>query len=247
MLAYVRFLLSAIPSNANKTLCDVVTVGAGLCYARASHKGEIGQEGAELMQVKQVNHKWSNSLTSRKSTNRIIIHHSASHDIPASTIHQWHVNKGWSGIGYHYVIRENGDIQTGRPEHTLGAHAGAQGNPDSIGICLTGNLDQHKPTQAQMDSLTWLIRGIQGRYSNRLSVIGHKDVMATACPGRFFPWVELKARLEENDVEKWKTDIMLEAEKMGLVDLKHGHKADETATKWFVLAIAINILKKLVK
>ena len=50
---------------------------------------------------------------------------------------------------------------------------------------------------------------------------------------------------EVEQVEDWKTKIMKEAHDLGLIDLKHGHKPNETATKWFVLAIGINILKKL--
>jgi hypothetical protein len=38
------------------------------------------------------------------STRRIIVHHSDSPDVPAATIDSWHLQKGWGGIGYHFVI-----------------------------------------------------------------------------------------------------------------------------------------------
>ena len=47
----------------------------------------------------------------------IIIHCSAtkpSMDIGVKEINEWHLQRGWSGIGYHYVIRRNGDLETGR-------------------------------------------------------------------------------------------------------------------------------------
>ena len=161
------------------------------------------------MQILETGFKFG-ALTIRKSTKRVIIHHTASADVPASTIHQWHLNQGWSGIGYHFVVRANGTIERGRPELAIGAHAGSAGNGDSIGIVLTGNFETGKPTAAQMVALAELINELRGRYGN-LAVIGHKDVMATACPGKNFPWDELRKRLEDdemiyktlNDVPEW--------------------------------------------
>ena len=55
-----------------------------------------------------------------------------------------------------------------------------------------------------MIALTELINELRGRYGN-LTVIGHKDVMATACPGKNFPWADLKRRLEEDEEMIYKT------------------------------------------
>ena len=56
-------------------------------------------------------------------------------DIGAEEIHQWHLDRGWSGCGYHYVIRRDGTLQRGRPLQRTGAHSGAYGhNRYSIGI-----------------------------------------------------------------------------------------------------------------
>lgn len=129
-----------------------------------------------------------NALKKRSSTKRAIIHHSASSDVSAATIHGWHKNQGWAGIGYHFVIRANGTIERGRPEHTIGAHAGPKGNGDSIGICLAGNFETGKPAEAQVTALVWLLKDYLFPKYGELKVIGHKDVMATACPGRNFPW-----------------------------------------------------------
>jgi len=157
------------------------------------------------MQILETGLKFG-SLNTRKSTKRIIIHHSASADVPASTIHQWHLNQGWSGIGYHFVIRANGTIERGRPEDTIGSHSGPQGNGDSIGVVLTGNFEIGAPATAQITALASLIKDLRGRYGN-LAVIGHRDVMATACPGRNFPWAELRARLEDDDEMAVETKI----------------------------------------
>jgi N-acetylmuramoyl-L-alanine amidase len=152
------------------------------------------------MQIVETNLQFNGSLTKRKSTKRVIIHHSASPDVPASTIHGWHLGQKWSGIGYHFVIRAGGAIERGRPEDTIGAHSGPAGNGDSIGIVLTGNFETGKPTTAQMDSLLWLLKDYLFPKYGVKPVIGHKDVMATACPGRNFPWEELRERLEDDEM-----------------------------------------------
>jgi len=140
-----------------------------------------------------------NGLKKRSQTKRIIIHHSDSDTGDAATFHKWHLNKGWAGIGYHFVIKKDGVIERGRPEWSIGSHSGPSGNGDSIGICLVGNFMNAVPTSAQMAVLVELIKFLESEYG-KLKVIGHKDVMATACPGAMFPWDELKKRLEDDDV-----------------------------------------------
>ena len=152
------------------------------------------------MQIKETKLSFKSGMKQRNKTNRFIIHHTASQDVPASTIHQWHLNQGWSGIGYHFVIRQNGDIERGRAENLIGAHAGEKGNPDSIGIVLTGNFETGKPPTAQLDSLVWLLKDYLFPKYGVKPVIGHKDVMATACPGRNFHWAELRERLEDDEM-----------------------------------------------
>lgn len=162
------------------------------------------------MQITETNLKFKNALALRRSTNRVIVHHSASGDVSAATIHDWHLNQSWSGIGYHFVIRRNGNIERGRELSAIGSHSGPKGNGDSVGVCLTGNFETGKPTTAQINSLVWLIlKYLEPRYGN-FKVIGHRDVMATACPGKNFPWDELRRKLLEGVIDmaldKWMID-----------------------------------------
>lgn len=162
------------------------------------------------MQIVETNLQFSRAPSKRTRTGRIILHHTASADVSAATIHGWHQGQGWSGIGYHFVIRANGAIERGRPEWAIGSHSGPAGNGDSIGIVLTGNFEIGAPSTAQMIALAKLIKELRSRYGN-LAVIGHRDVMATACPGKNFPWADLRQRLEDeemiyktlNDVPDW--------------------------------------------
>jgi len=190
-------------------------------------------------------------MSQRRSTRRIIVHHSASPDVSAATIHGWHIAQGWSGIGYHFVIRQNGNIEAGRPVDMIGAHSGSQGNGDSVGICLAGNFMEKTPTDQQLQSLIQLVAYLRELYKSSLEVMRHKDVAATACPGDLFPWPENIWPLNSpscndneggNTVEPWKNDLITQALDKKLITEEHN--PDEPAPKWFVLAVALNILQE---
>lgn len=73
----------------------------------------------------------------------IIIHCSAVRPWQVSglqDIDRWHRQQGWNGCGYHYVVRRDGTIETGRPLETVGAHC-LHHNQHSIGVCYEGGLD----------------------------------------------------------------------------------------------------------
>ena len=128
------------------------------------------------------------SLTQRDSTTRIVIHHtgnSVDDDLSAEQIHASHKAQGWVGIGYHFVIRKDGTVELGRPDWTVGAHAEGF-NYCSIGVHVCGNFNMAEPTKAQLDALPMLLADICDAYDLIASdsvVMGHRDLMATACPG----------------------------------------------------------------
>ncbi len=128
-------------------------------------------------------------MTKRRTTKYLIVHHSMSRDVSAVDIHKWHLNEGWIGIGYHFVIRADGNVEQGRPLWAIGSHAGPKGNPSSIGVCLAGDFRTNRPTTAQMKTLIALYRWLEGQFPG-LQPSRHKDWMATVCPGPMFPWDE---------------------------------------------------------
>ncbi|WP_318253540.1 peptidoglycan recognition family protein [Selenomonas sp. AB3002] len=127
-------------------------------------------------------------LETRYKTDMIVIHHTGRNDIDASAqqIHGWHINQqGWAGIGYHYVIRKNGTIEQGRPHWTVGAHAYGE-NSHTIGIHLSGDFMEAKPTCDQIESVAMLLANLCTDYGlpiDRGHIVGHRDLMATSCPG----------------------------------------------------------------
>ena len=119
----------------------------------------------------------------------IVIHCSATRpgqDIHASDIDKWHKERGFSMIGYNYVITLDGKVEIGRPLTMDGAHcntAGVSGkayNKHSIGICYVGGLDRFGSpadtrTHAQKSALVDLVYRLINEYPNIKEVIGHRD------------------------------------------------------------------------
>jgi len=136
------------------------------------------------------NLNFPNSRVPRSQTNRIIIHHTVTHTngiAGVRAIHSSHISgNGWNGIGYNYVIDQNGEIWQGRGRRYVGAHVISH-NWDSIGIGLIGNfnINGNLATPAQMNSLRWLIDDIQQQYGT-LRLYNHRQWQATACPGHYF-------------------------------------------------------------
>lgn len=97
----------------------------------------------------------------------------------AETIHKWHIDRGFDGIGYHYVILEDGTIQRGRPEYWDGSHAKGYNNTH-LGICLMG---KEYFTREQFSSLEDLLLILMDRHKiKKESIKGHYEVSSKTCP-----------------------------------------------------------------
>jgi len=119
----------------------------------------------------------------RRKVTRVFIHCSASdnakHD-NAATMDAWHKQRGWSGIGYHFFIRKNGQIERGRDINKTPAAQGGN-NRATIAICLHGLL-KSKFTKKQLDALISFCHQINDAYASQISFHGHCEVSAKTCP-----------------------------------------------------------------
>ena len=133
-----------------------------------------------------VNLLWCNLAFAESGVGRdwsgIVIHHSASPSwTTAKHIDAWHRERGFDEIGYHFVIRTDGEIQKGRSLNKHGAHAlnpTPSRNRTHIGICLIG-YESFSPRQYQ--SLAVLLRELSERFG-QLRIEGHHE----KCPGPGF-------------------------------------------------------------
>lgn len=137
------------------------------------------------MQIIQKNFNWNGSLAKRSTIDMIVLHHASATSCTVEDIHNWHLANGWTGFGYHYFVNKKGDIFKGRPDDTIGSHAKGF-NSTSIGICFEGNFEKETPTQEQIDAGLELVEYLKKKYGIS-RVKGHRELMATSCPGRYFP------------------------------------------------------------
>ena len=137
-------------------------------------------------------------MSTRKSTERIILHHADAKNCSAEDIHRWHLNNGWSGAGYHFLVRKDGKIYRLRPEDKVGAHAYGS-NYNSLGVCFEGNFMEEDMSEAQKEAGKELVAYLKNKY-NITTVQAHRDVCATSCPGDKFPFDEISNSEANNEV-----------------------------------------------
>lgn len=106
--------------------------------------------------------------------------------VTVKDIDEWHKQRGFTKIGYHYVIYLDGTIHLGRKEEEVGAHCLGY-NASSIGVCYIGGLakDGKTPkdtrTPEQKAALLTLLKKLKAKYP-RTAIYGHRDFAAKDCP-----------------------------------------------------------------
>jgi N-acetylmuramoyl-L-alanine amidase len=112
----------------------------------------------------------------------IVIHDSRTPQGSAKTLNRVHKQLGRGGLGYHFVIdngpgSDDGKIEIGfrwanqAPGRFFDAETAVW--PDAIGICLIGDGEADRFTDAQLSRLIWLVQQLQERYG-----IGKESVYA---------------------------------------------------------------------
>ena len=126
---------------------------------------------------------------SRRTINEIIIHCTATpegHDYTVADIRRWHKQRGFSDIGYHYIIHLDGKIEEGRDVNISGAHCTGH-NANSIGVSYVGGVKSDgvtpKDTRTieQKASLASLLMELRKLYP-MAKIHGHRDFANKACP-----------------------------------------------------------------
>ena len=127
--------------------------------------------------------------TSKRKIKELLIHCSATREgrnYTVDNIRKWHNERGFSDIGYHYVIYIDGSINNGRDVDLVGAHC-TNHNTYSIGICYIGGCktDGTSPkdtrTDAQKAALLSLLKDLRKKYPFA-KIHGHNEFSNKACP-----------------------------------------------------------------
>lgn len=137
------------------------------------------------------NSTWAklNGTVNKRNIKEIIVHCSATpegKDFTVAQIKQWHLQRGFSDIGYHYIIYRDGSVHAGRPESVSGAHCTGH-NTISIGVCYiggcatNGTTPKDTRTPAQKVALVKLLKDLKVKYP-KATIHSHKDYANKACP-----------------------------------------------------------------
>lgn len=140
------------------------------------------------MNIIETNLKFNSNYSTRSGDpGGSVLHHAAANG-SVYDVHNWHLAKGWAGIGYHFYVRKDGTVYRGRPENWVGAHT--DGYNSMIGICAEGNFEVEQMPTAQKNAIIELLKYLQRKYGEH-KIYGHRDLDATACPGKNYPFDEI--------------------------------------------------------
>lgn len=107
-------------------------------------------------------------------------------DYTVSDVRSWHKQRGWTDIGYHFIVYRDGTIHAGRPIGQVGAHIAGH-NTGTIGVSYIGGLtadgkaakDTRTPEQRQ--AMLWLAAELSAMFPI-VRIAGHNEFAAKACP-----------------------------------------------------------------
>lgn len=116
-----------------------------------------------------------------RKINRLVIHCTATEEgvpVTIQDITDWHKDRGFKTIGYHFVVQPDGFIDKGRDIRIIGAHAKGY-NKDSIGIAYVGGYKDGNPTDTRTEkqkyALKGLVIGLEATFG-KCEVVGHRDL-----------------------------------------------------------------------
>lgn len=147
----------------------------------------------------------------------IVVHHSGIKNSDEDSYLTWesikkaHQSKyksryPWYIADYHFVITKDLRIFTGNPVSLPSFHCGDDFiNFRSISICFFGNYDIEIIDKKQFELGILKIVELVKEFNIQLNrILKHSDIVPTNCPGKNFPFMELKKRVEESLSNGWK-------------------------------------------
>ena len=176
------------------------------------------------MNIIETSWNWRGGLSTRPSTKYIALHHAAVVFCTPQDIDRWHKNQGWIGIGYHFFVCKDGTIYRGRPLWALGAHVGGS-NSNSIGICAEGDYSKEKTMPAEQKlAIAELLNYLKSYRYPDAKIVGHGEIGASECPGRYYPLDEMKNYKRILNESEDLTMSQYEELKKEIADLKAANK-----------------------
>ncbi|KAJ49346.1 putative N-acetylmuramoyl-L-alanine amidase [Clostridium tetanomorphum DSM 665] len=141
------------------------------------------------MNIRSTNLNFRN-LSYCNNPKSIVLHHAEASNCTIEDIHDWHLNNGWSGCGYHYFVIKNASIYKGRPDNAIGAHVTGF-NKNSLGICAEGSYMAEIMPEMQKKAIIELCKYLCDKYKIS-KIYGHREVGSSNCPGEKYPLEEIR-------------------------------------------------------
>lgn len=138
----------------------------------------------------------------------IVVHHTDTpEDFTVEDIRRIHLGRGWSDIGYHFLVNRAG-LHNGRDINFAGAHAipgkppylGMDMNKIAIGLAIIGNFTDRVPDPKLVNETAYALKVLAKKYEIPLDknhIVGHRNVDFTICPGPYTMeaiWTKLNAK-----------------------------------------------------
>ncbi len=135
-------------------------------------------------------------LTLSGLADEVFVHHTATANVPADAtvarerqvmreLEAIGESRFSQGISYNVLVFASGRAYQGVSFNRRGTHTGGR-NSTTRSICFVGNFENAKPTEAALRTAANIYAEGQGKWWKRgAPVRGHRDVKATACPGRY--------------------------------------------------------------
>jgi len=129
-------------------------------------------------------------LDTARPISEIIVHCTATPEgkhFTVDDVRAWHKARGFTDIGYHYLIYPDGRVMLGRPVGQVGSHVAGH-NTGTIGVsyfggvAADGKIAKDTRTPEQRSSLLWLVQQLKTKHSGIRKVTGHNQYAAKACP-----------------------------------------------------------------
>lgn len=163
----------------------------------------------------------------------------------AKQFHADHKAKGWGGIGYHFVIADDGTLICTRPTILKGAHVGGH-NTENLGVNCPGTTGD-RPTPEQKATYRWLLANAHtaalpkahrtDRDLRQARLVGHRDWSgheSNECPGTFYGLFkaglarEIPAEFEDAEIPAGPEEYAART-RHGTTEADHRHVAPEEA------------------
>ena len=147
----------------------------------------------------------------------IALHHMAHPTADVKTVEGWHINQGWRALGYNFWVGFDGTVYEGRGFKLGAGVENHNGHIISIGFQGDYHSKEVAMSDAQFNAGVDIIKYVLEKAPTIKKIGGHKDYMATACPGKYFPLEEMKTLKKRTGELTSVNDIVWEYSHRGII------------------------------